>query len=174
MGNFKMSDVFNNWVYQKSQTENAPIAIQDSLKDYSTLVQEEGGNTRIQNVTVIHMDMIAAALNQGQTPASMDVTFIVANKSNECKYLLVDFKFNVTSFKNITSNVSNDSIKAKYNSTRDYILEQDDTTSCINTAFFVFKDTNFEQIRNAWKRRNLNNPKNEAIRQSDFEKIFTS
>ncbi|MDY4673644.1 MAG: hypothetical protein SO369_01465 [Treponema sp.] len=120
------------------------------------------------------MDMIAAALNQGQTPASMDVTFIVANKSNECKYLLVDFKFNVTSFKNITSNVSNDSIKAKYNSTRDYILEQDDTTSCINTAFFVFKDTNFEQIRNAWKRRNLNNPKNEAIRQSDFEKIFTS
>ena len=108
MGNLKMSDVFNNWVYQKSQTENAPIAIQDSLKDYSTLVQEEGGNTRIQNVTVIHMDMIAAALNQGQTPASMDVTFIVANKSNECKYLLVDFKFNVTSFKNITSNVSND------------------------------------------------------------------
>ena len=80
-----MNNLFNDWVYQKSQTENAPIAIQGSLKDYSTLVQAEGGKTRIQNVTVIHMDMIAAALNQEQTPASMDVTFIVANKSNKCK-----------------------------------------------------------------------------------------
>ena len=69
-------------------------------------------------------------------------------------------------------NVSNDEIKEKFNFSKSYISSVDFTIPCSNIAYFIFKDNNFEQIKNTWNRRNLNNPKNIAIKQSDFEVIF--
>lgn len=120
------------------------------------------------------MDLIMKSLCLNPVPASMDIALIVKKDFKQYKYLLVDFKFNVKSYKNITSHVTNNSIKEKFNSTKTYIEQNDEEIQCINIAFFVFKDRNFQQIRNAWQRRNLNNPKHKAICQPAFESIFSN
>ena len=45
--------------------------------------------------------------------------------------------------------------------------------ACANIAYFVFNNKNFEQIKNRWSQRNLRSPKNVAIKQFDFEKLFS-
>lgn len=169
-----MSDVLQEYKYNKEKTTHSPIITNGSLIDYNSIVQTEGSKTQIAKVVVINMDLIMKSLRLNPIPASMDIALIVQKDFKQCKYLLVDFKFNVTSYKNITSHITNNSIRAKFNSTKTYIERNDEEISCINIAFFVFKDRNFQQIRNAWQRRNLNNPKHEAICQSDFERIFSN
>ena len=96
----------------------------------------------------------------------------IESKKIFSKYFLADFKFNVTAFNRVDENIPNESIKAKYKFTCDYIRSKDYLIPCSDTAYFVFKDKNFEQIRNVWSRKNLNSPKNMAVKQADFEKLF--
>ena len=63
-------------------------------------------------------------------------------------------------------------IKEKIKFTTEYIRSKDPKIPCCDVSYFVFKNTNFEQVKNCWSRRNLNSPKNKAIKQVDFENLF--
>lgn len=161
--NLKMSDILGGLTFQKAQTEKSPAAGGRFIMAYDAIVQREGGKTNIRDAIIIDMDSLTASLKQNPTPASMDIALIVADTSKKCKYLLADFKLNVTSPRSIEANVPNTSIWEKFNFSRNYIEQKDREIQCINIAFFIFKDKQFQQVRNAWKRRNLNNPKNAAV-----------
>ena len=109
------------------------------------------------------MDSLKTSLNITPMPKSMDMALIVSKVTNNQKklrkYILADFKFKVTSLDKVDKNVSNDEIKEKFNFSVSCIRSADSKIPCINIAYFVFKDNNFEQIKNSWNRRNLNNPK---------------
>lgn len=161
-------------------TESSPIVLNGSLVSYAELVKREGGKTQLRDTIIIDMDCIKDSLRFVPTPSSMDIAFIVSRqneymngaKKKDSKYVLADLKFNVTSVNNIVTNIPNESIKAKYSFSVEYIRSKDPNIRCHDCAYFVFSGKNFEQVRNRWARRNLNFPRNVAIRQSDFEKVF--
>lgn len=171
-----MSDYFDGYKYDKAATYSSPVHKNVFLIDYALLVKREGGKTGVQNSPVIDMDAVKTSLKKNPSPKSMDMALIVSkintNQKKSSKYVLADFKFNVTSPENVERNISNDDIKDKFDFSISYIRSVDLTNPCSNTAYFIFKDNNFEQIKNRWSRRNLGNPKNMAIKQSDFEIIF--
>lgn len=175
-----MPDFFDLYKYDRISTTASPVALPGSLVNYAELVKREGGKTSAKEPSVIDMDFIKDSLRIVPTPSSMDIAFVVG-KENEClngtkkkdrKYILADLKFNVTSVNNIVTNIPNESIKAKYSFSVGHIRSKDLNIRCHDLAYFVFNDKNFEQIRNRWSRRNLNSPKNIAIKQSEFEKVF--
>ena len=171
-----MSDIFDGFKYDKTETCQSLVHKNLFLIDYAVLVKSEGSQTKVQNSPVIDMDSLKTSLKISPMPKSMDLAFIVSKITNNQKqfkkYILADFKFKVTSIANVEKNISNDEIKEKYNFSVSCIRSADSKIPCINIAYFVFKDNNFEQIKNRWKRRNFNNPLNIAIKQSDFEVIF--
>ena len=177
------TDLFDGFRYDKAETVKSPIIKTDTLVEYSDLVVREGGKTRIEDVLVIDMDAIKNSLGIVPTPQSMDVVFVISrndeynnkagkNVKKKQKYILADFKFKVTSPDKVDKNISNDDVKGKFNFSIGYIHDKDSNTPCCDIAYFVFKDTNYEQIRNRWARRTLNSPKNMAIKLSDFEVLF--
>ena len=179
-----MSDIFDGFVYDKKLTVSSPVVVSGALQDYAVLVRREGGKTQVKNVSVIDIDFIKDSLKITPTPSSMDIAFIASKTSaykNDSKpgiarqmqkYFFADFKFNVSSPGKVTSNISNDSIKAKFKFSSDYVRSKDTKIAYSDIAYFVFNDKNFEQVRNRWSQRNLLSPKNRAVRQSDFEKLF--
>jgi hypothetical protein len=178
-----LSDLADGYKYDKSETVASPIIVKNTLVDYAAMVKREGGKSKVSNVLVIDMDAIKNSLGIVPTPQSMDVAFVVTksseyeNGSNKSirltkKYILADFKFNVTSPDKVDKNISNDDIKGKFDFSISYIREKDINIPCCNIAYFIFNDTNYQQIRNRWSRRNLNSPKNMAVKQSDFETLF--
>ena len=166
--------------YDKELTITSPVITYGALMNYSELVSREGGKSYINTPYVIDMDYIKKSLRIQPMPSSMDITFIVSKvneypkgiKKKESKYILADLKFNVTSLNKIVENISNESIKSKISFSIEHIKEKDIKNRCHDTAFFIFNDKHFEQVRNRWSRRNLNFPKNIAVKQSDFEKVF--
>lgn len=175
-----MSDFCELYKYDKDLSIASPVIIDGSLINYVELVKREGGKTSIKETFVIDMDFIKNSLKINPTPSSMDIAFIVSKenkysngiKKMDRKYILADLKFNVTSVNNILTNISNKSIREKFSFSVEHIRSKDMNIRCHDTAYFVFNDKNFEQIRNRWTRRNLNFPKNVAVKQSDFEKVF--
>lgn len=172
----KMNDISDGFKYDKTETCNSPVHKSQFLIDYTVLVKREGSQTTVQNSSVIDMDSLKTSLNITPMPKSMDMALIVSKVTNNQKklrkYILADFKFKVTSLDKVDKNISNDEIKEKFNFSKSYISSVDFTIPCSNIAYFIFKDNNFEQIKNRWNRRNFNNPLNIAIKQSDFEVIF--
>ncbi len=177
------NDFFDGYKYDKSSTESSPIIVRGTLIDYAALINKEGGKTKIKNVSVINMDAIKNSLELTPKPKSMDVAVVVSkqniymtnsiqNVKNSNKYILADFKFRIKSINNVDKNISNEDIKGKFTFSIGYIREKDLSIPCSNIAYFVFNDKNFEQIKNVWKRRNCNSPKNMPIKQSDFEILF--
>lgn len=175
-----MNDTFVEFTYDKELTILSPIIIEGVLEDYANLVSHEGGKTSVKNISVINMDKLKNSLKISQRPSSMDIVFICRKttdnkngpKKKYKKYILADLKFNVKTVNNIVANIPNASIKAKFKFSCEYIRSKDMNTPCHDIAYFVFNDKNFEQIRHRWMQRNLNFPKNTAIKQSDFEKLF--
>lgn len=178
MEHLRMIDIFNEYKYDSESTKNSPVIVTEkALQNYNCIVRKEGGKTALNNIYIINMDVLKDALKITPTPSSMDIIFVASRK--ECisekfirKYIIADFKFNITAVNKVDSNISNDSIRKKYKFTKEFISEKDSAISCLESAYFIFKDKNFEQIKNAWNRRNLNFPKTYPIKQSDFEKIF--
>lgn len=175
-----MSDIFDEYKYDESFTTTSPITASGALEFYNDIVNREGGKTQIKNVSVINMDMIKDSLEITPTPSSMDIAFIISktakyqNNTKTAKmYILVDFKFNVTAVDKVCANISDKSIKEKFTFSCNYIRSNDCNTCCANVAYFVFNNKNFEQIKNRWSQRHLRSPKNVAIKQSDFEKLFS-
>ncbi|WP_296012787.1 hypothetical protein [uncultured Treponema sp.] len=171
------SDVFFEFKYNKDFTVKSPVIFnKEDFQSYNEIVTHEGGKTCLKNIMLINIDKIKDSLNLVPTPSSMDITFVVTKISSseklEKRYLLADFKFNVTAPNKVHSNISNDSIKEKFSFTKNLIDEKDGKIKCIDIAYFVFKNKNFEQIKNSWKRRNLNSPKNFPVKQADFERLF--
>ncbi len=174
-----MNDVFDGYKYDK-ETESSPLLSKKKyLIDYAKFVAREGAKSNINNINVIDMDSLKDSLGYTPTPKSMDLVLIASkskvygkNTKMDFKYILADFKFNITSLDKVDKNISNDDIKGKFNFTVEYIHSVDSEKQVFDTAFFIFKDNNFEQIKNRWQRRHLNNPKNLALKKSDFEIIF--
>ena len=175
-----MSDIFDEYKYDGSFTKTSPIIASGALEFYNDIVNREGGKTQIRKVSVINMDMIKNSLGITPTPSSMDITFIISkttkqkNNTKTAKmYILVDFKFNITAVNKVCADIADRSIREKFNFSCNYIRLKDCNTCCADTAYFVFNNKNFEQIKNRWSQRNLRSPKNVAIKQSDFEKLFS-
>lgn len=166
-----MSDVFDECSYDKDATKKSPIIVPGTLVDYADMVERNGGETNIKDISVIDLDAIADSLKSAQKPPSMDFALVIRKTKNK-KYICADLKLNVTSLKKVDKNISNDSIKAKFSFSQGYIRSKGFEIPVSDIAYFIFKDKNFEQIRNTWKRRDLNRPKNEAVKQSDFERLF--
>lgn len=139
---------------------------------YLDLITREGGKTTIKNKVVINMDKLKNSQNRGQPLMSMDFALVVNNKNTKQLFILVDCKFNIKSPKKIDKNITNDSIMQKFKASRANTISLSTGIPCYDEAIFLFLDRDFEQIRNTWSRRTLNNPKNKAIRLSDFKKIF--
>lgn len=178
-----MNDFPDGYTYDKNETCASPVIVSNTLVDYANMIAREGGKTNIMNVLVIDMDAVKNSLKISPPPKSMDVTFIVskdtgdgnaAKKSGKKhkQYILADFKFNVTSPDKVDKNISNEDIKGKFQFSINHIRSKDFQIPCRPTAYFVFGNTNFEQIKNRWLRRNLNSPANMAMRLVDFEKVF--
>lgn len=183
MGSQMANDVFDGFKYDRTDTVSSPVILGKTLLDYESMVKREGGKTKIADVSIIDMDAIKNSLGIVPTPSSMDIVFIVSkmnvygddfygSKKKCSKYILVDLKFNVTSPNKVDKNISNDSIRSKFKFSTDYIRSKDIKVPCWDVAFFVFNNANFEQIKNCWARRNLNSPKNIAVKQADFEVLF--
>lgn len=175
MENLKMSNVFQDYEYDDSSTEKSPVVpenLMNFLVDYFDIVKENKGKTIVKNKKVIDMDKIKDSLRITPTPSSMDVVFVGKKDSKNKFYFLIDFKFDVSSPREVYNNVTNDSIKKKFTFTKSYIQQNDSNIRVFDTAFFIFKNKDFEIVKNSWMRRNLNSPRNATIKQCDFEKVF--
>lgn len=175
MENLKMSNVFQEYHYKDSDTVNSPV-IPKNLKrgvvDYSDIVKENKGKTSVNNKKVIDMDRIKDSLHITPTPSSKDVVFVGERNNKDKFYFLIDFKFDVSSPREVCKNIDDKDIRKKYSFTRAYIQQNDIDIRVYDTAFFVFKNKDFEIVKNSWMRRKLNSPKNVAVKQSDFEIVF--
>lgn len=175
MENLKMSNVFQNYKYNDLDTEKSPVIpniLKECLVNYSDIVKANKGKTCVKNKKVIDMDKIKDSLRITPTPSSMDIVFVGKRNDKDKFYFLVDFKFNVSSPREVCNNIPNDDIRKKYSFTKLYIQEKDFDIKVYDTAFFIFKNKDFEIVKNSWMRRNLNSPKNAAVKQCDFEIVF--
>lgn len=169
------NNVFCEYKYAKKETEESSIIPQNlpsALIDYYQIVKNNKGKTLINNIKVIDMDKIKESLKINPTPSSMDMAFVAKKQERNFVYFLLDLKFDISSPKEVIKNIPNESIKNKYEFTRSYIQEKDDNINVNNTAYFVFKNKDFEIVKNLWSRRNLNKPSNVAVSQNDFKKVF--
>ena len=144
------NDIFNGYKHDECDTVSSPVIVEGTLSDYATLVKREGGKTNVTRVSVIDMDSIKDSLGITPTPSSMDVAFIVSKmnvyedkfhktEKKLSKYILADLKFNVTSPTKVDKNISNDSIKAKFKFSTDYIRSKDNKIPCWDIAYFIFR-----------------------------------
>ena len=99
-----MNDVFDGYRYDK-ETESSPLLSKKKcLIDYAKFVAREGAKSNINNINVIDMDSLKDSLGYTPTPKSMDLVLIASkskvygkNTKMDFKYILADFKFNITS-----------------------------------------------------------------------------
>lgn len=177
MGILMMNDELDGYKYDKTDTVNSPVVVSGTIVDYAYIVSREGGDTQVRNVSVIDMDAVKDSMKSSQKPSSMDLAFVISKENaksqkKQKKYICADLKFKITSPNKVDKNITNDSIKAKYSFSSAYIRSKDTDIPLLEIAYFIFGDKNFEQIKNAWKRRGLNRPKNNPIKQSEFERLF--
>ena len=139
------NDIFFEFKYNKDFTIKSSIVFsKEDFQSYTDIVHHEGGKTCLKDIILINIDKIKDSLSLVPTPSSMDITFVVSRINSS----------------------------EKFSFTKNLIDEKDGKIKCIDIAYFVFKNKNFEQIKNSWKRRNLNSPKNFPVKQADFERLF--
>ena len=103
-----MIDFPYGYKYNSDATIASPIIVNGTLVEYEYLVKREGGETQIKDVCVIDIDAIKNSLRISPTPSSMDIAFVISKineGSEEKKYILADFKFNVTSPNRVNKNI---------------------------------------------------------------------
>lgn len=164
------------WAYSKKATVDKSGSLCDFIGDYAGLIAREGGEIGVSGVAVINMDECAKYVKANQRPSSMDFALAVESRDTaigQKQFMLVDCKFNITKPENVKRNISNTKIKAKFCASKRQI-DSYCVFPCCDIALFLFKDKNFEQVRNRWEGRRLPDPKHKAIKISDFETLFIS
>lgn len=177
MGKVTMSSTLDikDWAYSKAATVEKSGKLCDFVEDYAQLVTHEGGETGICGAIIINMDECAKCVKANECPSSMDFVMAVEPRDTtigQRQFVLIDCKFNIVKSGNVKRNISNTQIKAKFYASKRQI-DSYCALPCCNTAIFLFKDKNFEQVRNGWEGRRLPDPRHKAIKISDFETLFT-
>lgn len=169
-----MSKILRLFTYSQTATKKECGSLNAFIEDYAGLVRHEKGETNVRDKTIINMDKCAEKVDANQRPPSMDFAMAVkprAPLAGQEIFMLVDCKFGMKDPEKVRKRIRSEEIKKKFFGSKIQI-EKCCSLPCCDVAFFLFKDEYFEQARSVWARRTTADPKNRAIKISDFETLF--